>query len=119
MPPDVELLDLVARDIGAAGHAQPATKGRVRKLIGDGGGDGGDAADDEGGAARLIRAQQDLLGVEMLLECLARGVHFRMLSDARVSVNRPRGDAILAPPWRIRSLHAPSRAREASPSRPR
>jgi len=68
VPPHVELLDLVARDVGAARHAQPAAEGRVRELIGDGGGDGGDAADDEGGAARLIRAPQDLLGAEMLLE---------------------------------------------------
>src|SRR4029077_11268013 len=73
------------------------------------GGDGGNAADDEGGAARLIRAQQDLLGGKMLFEGLARGVHFRMLSDACVSVNRLRNGILGGAMASVRAPRFPSR----------
>jgi hypothetical protein len=66
--PDVELLDLIAREIGAARVAQLVPQRGVRQLLGDDGRDAADAADDQRQTARLIRGERGLLAGKVLVE---------------------------------------------------
>ena len=65
VPPDVELLDLVAGHVDPADVAQPVPERGVRQLLGDDGGDAADPAHHRGHAASM-RTPGLLLGCEML-----------------------------------------------------
>ena len=68
MAPEVELLDLVAREVGATRVAQLIPKRGVGQLLGDDGRDAPDAADDHGHAPGLVRGERGLLAGEVFVE---------------------------------------------------
>src|SRR5215469_10864751 len=92
--PHVELLDLVAGEIGATCIAELIPERSVGQLLRDDGGHGADAADDRRHAPRSGEGKAGLLRSEMLLQRRPRRGHCRMLGDAPTVVNRRKDDIL-------------------------